>query len=144
MSPDAVLRQRRDLCRDLLAFSQRQDELISAADYSGLLTLLGEKQDVLERFARLKRDHHAVWNDWRSVRDGLDESTRACCESLLSETESDLATLLAREDASTKRLSAKRDSTRLELVDLDDGSRVNVAYRDALAPSTHRHLNLDG
>ena len=54
-----------------------------------------------------------------------------------------LERLLEQERVSTESLARRRDQTAAELRTVASGSRVNQAYRDSLAPVTHRHLDTD-
>ncbi len=49
-----AFKTRRDYCRELFDLSEHQSELITADDYSALLTKLGRKQRILGRMQELK------------------------------------------------------------------------------------------
>lgn len=134
---------KRDRCRALLELSRRQATLIARDDYTGLLDVLGRKQLILAELDNLKTEHATALARWRIDRDGLDDTARSDCETVLAETETLVARLVDVERSSTESLAARRDTTRDELESLAGGAAVNDAYRDSLAPSTHRHLDLD-
>lgn len=134
---------RRQCFVELLDLSRQQLGLVESDDYTRLLTLLGGKQQVIHRLEALGRRDPRLWDDWRETRDRLTPPARSACEQVLAETESLLAQLLEQERVSTETLKARRDETARELRSVAAGSRVNQAYRDSLAPATHRHLNLD-
>lgn len=140
---EGILESRHDTCRALLELSRSQASLIEADDYSELLAVLGRKQSLIERLAETKRSHEHVWTNWKSVRAELASDSRDRCDELVERTESLLAELVQLEETSTRSLVARREETRVELRRIDDGSRTNMAYRDSLAPSTHRHLDID-
>lgn len=135
---------RRDQCRALLELSREQEQLIAGGQYGDLLALLRRKQGILERIERQRRSHADVVSRWRLERDSLEADTRTTCERLLAETESILGDLVREEERSATQLVRRRDRTRAELTSVEHGSQVNTAYRDTLAPATHRHLDLDG
>ena len=81
-------------------------------------------------------------SQWRRCRESAGADTREICEQLLAEAESTLAELLNEETASTDELIVRRDATQCELQELSKNSRVHEAYRSALAPATHRHLDV--
>ncbi|MEX0703438.1 MAG: hypothetical protein WD069_15185 [Planctomycetales bacterium] len=127
----------------MLDLSRRQERLIEQDDYAGLLTVLSSKQRILGRLDDIKRRHPDLLADWRTTRDRIDPADRAECERLLAETEAVVAELIEEERHSTESLIVRRDAARNQLEAIAHGSRVHHAYRDHLAPSTHRHLDVD-
>ena len=139
----AVFQSRRDHCHALLNLSRMQQDLIHRDDYTGLLVVLGQKQLILGRLDELKSRHVEMFSQWNSKRDSIDADTRQNCEHVLAETEALLAELIQEEDSSTKNIVRRRDEAHVELESLSEGGKVNHAYRDSLAPATHRHLDLN-
>lgn len=138
----SVLNARRQHCRNLLDLSKRQRTLIDASDYSQLLSILGQKQRLLGRLDEINKDYPDLKTRWKQVRDTGDAEWRDDCEHVLAETESLLAELIEEEQNSTDHLTRRRDATQKELQAVSQGARVHDAYRDSLAPSTHRHLDI--
>jgi hypothetical protein len=134
---------RRQCFADLLELSKRQLGLVEADEYSRLLGLLGGKQQIIGRLETIGKAQPNLWDAWRQERDRLAPQARQACEQILAETESLLAELLEHERVGTDRLAHRRDQTAHQLRTVAAGSRVNQAYRDSLAPVTHRHLDLD-
>ena len=138
-----VFQSRRDHCQALLELSRTQQELIRSDDFTGLLVVLGRKQLILGRLDEMKTRHREMFARWNTVREAFDTETRIDCDHVLAETEAVLAELIQEEDSSTQHIIRRRDEAHGELLALTDGSRVNHAYRDALAPATHRHLDVN-
>jgi hypothetical protein len=138
-----VFQSRRDHCQALLELSRVQQELIRSDDYTGLLVVLGKKQLILGRLDEMKTRHSEMLARWKSARDDFDAETRTDCEHVLAETEAVLAELIQEEESSTQHIVRRRDEAHGELLTLTQGSKVNHAYRDALAPTTHRHLDVN-
>jgi hypothetical protein len=138
-----VFKSRREYCQALLELSSRQSELIAEDDYEQLLMVLGQKQHILSRLEALNQSQPGLWRDWRKRRDTFDPALLEDCEHVLAETESILAELVQQENASTEFLTRRRDAARSQLQSVSHGADVHSAYRDSLAPATHRHLNLD-
>jgi len=134
---------RRDLFQNLLDLSKRQHELIEQEKFSELFELLSCKQQILNRLDVLSTGQQPVWHSWREDRDQLDPAIRADCEAALAETEGILKQLLNAEGESTNLLVRRRDDTRRQLEAIAQGNRVHEAYRDSLAPATHRRLDVD-
>lgn len=139
-----MFRTRRDRCRELLDLSNEQDRLIASDDYAALLDVLGRKQRILGEFAEAKQDHPELHSLWKTEREALDPAIRDECDHLLAEAESLLAMIIQEEKHSTEELTSRRDETQRRLQTIAQGSQVHNAYRDTLAPSTHRRLNVDG
>ena len=138
-----LFQSRRDHCHALLNLSRTQQELIRADDYTGLLVVLGQKQMILGRLDEVTSRHREIISQWQSLREQLDAETRLNCDHVLAETEAILAELIEEENNSTQGIVRRRDAAHSELQSLQQGNRVNHAYRDALAPATHRYLDLD-
>ena len=144
-TPDFIttFEDRRQCFADLLRISQSQLELVETEDYSQLLRLLGGKQQIIGRLEAISSRLPRLWDDWRRERERLAPGARKACEQTLAETETLLSELLEHERVSTESLARRRDQTAQQLAAVAGGSRVNQAYRDALAPVTHRLLDLD-
>ena len=137
-----IFRTRRECSAALLEQSRRQRTLIRSENYEQLLEVLGEKQALLNRLGAIGNQHPDLIAQWRRYREAAGEETRQTCEQLLAEAETMLAELLNEETASTDELIVRRDSTQRDLHDLAQSGRVHEAYRSALAPATHRHLDV--
>lgn len=128
---------------ELLELSKRQVDLVEADDYTQLLGLLSGKQQIIGRLEAIGKLQPRLWDDWRAERESLGSAARQACEQTLAKTEALLARLLEHERVSTETLARRRDHTAEQLRTVTTGSRVNQAYRDSLAPVTHRHLDTD-
>ncbi|NOX54382.1 MAG: hypothetical protein GXP27_08040 [Planctomycetes bacterium] len=138
-----IFATRREYCRILLEMSRRQFELVQNADYAGLLELLGRKQRLLGRLDQLNQSHPDLWEQWRQRRDYLPAEARSRCERILKESEDLLAQVLAQEKQGTDLLTAQRDATQQQLETIAQGIQTQEAYRDHLAPATHRRLDVN-
>ena len=132
----------RECCRRLLELSRDQDRLIVEDDYTQLLVVLGKKQKVLNQMEEFGKHRTQIQSLWKSQRDELDDDTRRQCEGLLSDTEADIAELVRQEKHSCSQLEKRRVATQRDIHNLDQGERVGEAYRDSLAPVTHRRLDV--
>jgi hypothetical protein len=138
-----TFKDRRQCFADLLHISRTQLGLVETDDYPQLLRLLGGKQQIIARLEDIASRNPQLWDKWRGERQRLAPEARAICEQTLAETESLLAELLEHERIATETLARRRDQTADQLAAVAGGSRANQAYRDCLAPVTHRHLDLD-
>ena len=134
--------ERQKCFAELLDLARTQLESITNDDYTALLTILGNKQRVIGRLEEITRTQPQLWQDWQSGRDALDPYNRSACEASLAETEAILARLMEHEHISTEHLTRRREETQLQLQSIASGTRTNNAYRDSLAPVTHRLLDV--
>ena len=134
---------RLEYSKALLKLSIQQQALIDQDDYSGLLDVLGKKQRLLGQLDQYTKQLPTLWAQWKGERDLMSVEQRETCEEILSESEAVLSKLLANEDTSTKCMVVRRDRTKQQVQSLNQGEKVGEAYRDSLAPVTHRHLNID-
>ena len=138
-----TFKDRRQCFADLLQMSRNQLGLVETDDYSQLLRVLGGKQQIIGRLEAISGRLPRLWDDWRCERERLAPQARQICEQTLADTEALLAELLEQERIATETLARRRDQTARQLAAVAGGSRVNQAYRDCLAPVTHRLLDLD-
>jgi hypothetical protein len=139
-----VLMHRRKHCRDLLELSRRQHQFIESADYTQLMATLAQKQRILGRLDEVKRRYPELSQQWGALRESGLPRLRTDCESLIAETESILAELLASEKTGTDRLAERRESTRRQLEAVSQGMHVNQVYADTSPTLNHRFLNTNG
>ena len=133
------MRARRDLCHALLALSDRQRNSLADQNYDELIALLGEKRSLLEQLAA----HSAVVRNWSAERVFLSAEDRSQGEAFLIEANQLLADAARREQEDVAELTQQRDSTQAALNEIASAGRVHTAYRDSLAPTTHRSLDVD-
>jgi hypothetical protein len=138
----AVVKTRLEYCRALRALSVRQMELIESEDDAAILQVLSQKQQLLEEFSRAPQQTQ-FRQQWRASRDALTPDLRSDCERMLAECEAVLDDVLQREQAGADRLAARRDNSQQQLQMITHGAQAHGAYRDCLAPATHRFLDVN-
>ena len=136
-----VLQHRRKHCRDLLELSRRQHQFIDSGDYTQLMSTLALKQRFLGRLDEVKRRYPELSRQWVSLRESGLPGVRQDCESLIAETETILAELMASEKEGTDRLTERREATRRQLEAVSQGVHVNQVYADTTPILNHRFLN---
>lgn len=134
---------RLEYSKTLLKLSVQQQDLINQDDYTGLLDVLGTKQRLIGQLDQYTRQLPTLWENWSRDREQLSAGQREACEQILNESEEVLGLLLKNEDTSTQCMVERCDQTKQQIQSLNQGGKVGEAYRDSLAPVTHRHLNID-
>jgi hypothetical protein len=139
----AAFRERRAICAALLELSLAQGDCIRQDDYTELLALLQQKQQLLDDVARAAREQKLAWSSWSDQRDRLRAAERSECEQLLAQIEELLAQLLREEQAGTQLLNQRHDVTQRELASVNQGVRVREAYEGMTFKDGTRHFSID-
>lgn len=130
------LQTRREYGHALLELSQRQRGYIANREFSELIDVLSRKQRILGRLDALKQQQPAVVEEWNRRREQFSATVRTRCESLLQETESLFAQLLAEEQSCTEALQQSRDEVRRELDEISNSQEAHRAYGTGVNPET--------
>lgn len=133
-----ILRERRDLCRELHRLTDEEQCSISQSDYDALIEILAQKRSVVERLL----ESSPVAREWPKAHASFSVDDRAEGERLLAESRQLLARIAESETHAINALMEQRDSTQRQLSEIASSGQANVAYRDALAPATHRSLDI--
>ena len=136
MSLFEILRERRSVCQLLVEKTQRQKQLIDDRDYDGLIAVLREKDALLNRLASLNR----LLNSHSDASLPVDQQRLK--SALATETENLIAGLVECHASAFELLWEQRQETQAEIAGIQDSSRLSSAYLDALAPATHRSLDV--
>ena len=133
---------RRQCFAELLELSREQFRLIDEDDYTRLLRILGSKQRIIGRLEEIGKTYPRLGQEWKTRRDRLSTATRRACDETLAATDAMLAEIMEQERISTEHLARRREETRLQLQSVAAGAHAQTAYRDSLAPVTHRLLDV--
>lgn len=139
----AAFRERRAVCAALLELSCAQAACIRNDDYTELLALLNQKQQLLDDAARAAREQQPAWSSWSDQRDRLPAAERAECEHELAQIEDLLDRLLREEQSGTQLLNERHDATLRELASVNQGVRVREAYDSTLIGGGARHFSIE-
>lgn len=113
-----VLCTRREYSKALLHLAQEQQLLIEREQLDDLIQLIAKKQRVIGMMNELGQAQGGLGVWWRLTRDSMPTAIRSQCEGVIAETEKLLAATLAEEQSGTDVLSARRDDTQRELMEL--------------------------
>ncbi len=138
-----AFRTRRNYYATLLQLSKNQQMYIETEDYTQLLALLGEKQQVLSRLEELHTEQPQLTAQWKACREVIDAATLSDAEHLLAEMETILTELKQKETTSTDTLLTQKAITEQEIQEVISGEQTHDAYRDQLGTVTSRYINLE-
>lgn len=133
----SVLRRRREFARAMLELSRKQRELISQRQFSELVQLIAQKQQVLEHLTELGQAFGGIVAHWKSVRDQMDSALRAEHQQVIDETEALLAQIMEIEQQGTTELAQHRDETRKKLLNaehLNETKSAMAGYEQTPSP----------
>lgn len=139
----ADFRTRVACCHALTELTDQQRELIIAGDFSGLLELLNQKQQLLDQLLCANDRDSEVWRSWRVDRDTLASADRTACDNLLDEAEVLMKQLMALEETSTQMLTERRNETAAALVEVNHAGIAVQGYQSPHEMSVSRRLDLD-
>lgn len=138
----SYFKKRRDAFRELLRLSEKQHQHVVGDEYSELLVVLAERQQVIDRVLSNRSQHDQVAETWKKARDQLANSQRSQCDEVLAEAEELLSQVMKSDEACTSELQARRDTTQGQLQRITCGSQAHRAYANE-EDSTHRFLDID-
>ncbi len=137
-----TFQRQHELCASLLECSRQQMALIVDENYTDLLGVISRKQRLIEQWDELKQRQRGLVHTWRERRPNLPPDERIACENLIQGIQTLYETLLDEERESTEALTRRRDVAKGQLQSISKGAQTHQAYRDHLAPATHRHLDV--
>lgn len=126
-----LLRKQNDLYRRLRNLAERQRSLVAEDDIQPLLSLLGERQQVVDGLVLVNHDLAPYRNGWLERYGALNEPTRQQVAALLEEANNSLSLILQNDQRDTATLSAKRMAVAEQLVTADSAGRASAAYSAA-------------
>ncbi len=134
----SLLSEQRDLCRQLGQFVELQRSLITSGDAERLLTLLGDRQHLLDRMSHVGQRLRAFQRNWPAVRAGMAPADAARSDALIADVNRLLAAILKTDEADAQLLSARKNATAQDLGQVRQGRQVGAAYTAATAPASSR------
>ncbi len=126
-----LLERQRTLYRQLRGLAERQKSLVVSQDVQPLLALLADRQRLVDELMVLNEQMSVYRRNWSSIYSNLDEASRKHVASLLEEANTALGLILQSDSRDTATLSAKRQDVTTRLSSIDSGSRASAAYAAA-------------
>ncbi|MBN2559358.1 MAG: hypothetical protein JXQ75_00305 [Phycisphaerae bacterium] len=126
-----LLKHQDALYRRLRVLADRQKSLVAEDDARPLLSLLAERQKLVDGLVGLNAKLAPYRKEWTGVYGSLDEPTRGQVAELLERANSALGAVLRGDQRDTAALSAKRQDMVGRVAAMDSGSRAKAAYCSA-------------
>lgn len=126
-----LLLEQRNLCRKLGSLAERQRTLITGDEPEQLLSVLGDRQHVLDRIGLLSDQLRPYQQRWREVRAAMPEAHGRVADQLVAEVNTLLASILRNDEADAQLLAARKHSTADSMTQLKQSHLAGAAYARA-------------
>jgi hypothetical protein len=123
-----LLDRQRLLYRRLRILTERQRALVIQDDAQALLTLLADRQKLVDELMSVNAELSGYRQDWPNVYGKLDEPSRKRVADMLEEANASLGAILQSDSRDSATLSARRQEIADRMTAVDSGSRAGAAY----------------
>lgn len=132
-----LLERQREAYHRLRTLADRQSAVIAHDDPQALLTILADRQKLVDDLGRCHLALARFRRNWPAVMERLDEGLRTRVRGLLEENDRTLASVLDSDKEDAQRLAAKQEGARPLLSAAADKDRASREYAAAsrIAPS---------
>lgn len=142
MSPDQcaeelarLLDQQADICRQILEKSKMQQTLVEERREDELLSLLGDKQKLIDKHQKLSEQAAPFRERWEAgVREQAGPEAHAKVEAAWNALRTLLDEIVHLEDASRAYLQDQKSKVSMDIGNLQRGKIVNKAYGGGFKP----------
>ncbi len=132
----ALLTRQRDLYRELRALSEKQRNTITGDRPEMLLSILRDRQELVNELARLNHEMGPLRRNWEAAYAALPAGEREQAAALLQEINGLLRVILRTDQEDGALLAARKQAVAAEIAGLAGGQQVNAAYaRQAGTPA---------
>lgn len=141
----SLLDQQRRIYHQLGDLSRQQSQLVSAGDAEPLLSLLGQRQQLIDQLTQLNGRIDPYKRDWPALWAQLDRGDQFRIQQLIDQVQKLLDDIVQQDEKDRVALSAQRQHVSDELQQVHRGTAVNRAYgRPAAGPDNNRYTDYQG
>ncbi len=123
-----LLEQQRAIYEQLQTLSHRQSELVASGDAEPLLSVLSQRQRLIDDLTQLNGQLEPYKQNWPALWARLDSDTQKTVQGLIDQVQLLLGQIVAQDEKDRVALSAQRERTSSEIKQLRTGSAINRAY----------------
>lgn len=123
-----VLDCQRDIYERLERLSLSQSQLISSDDTDELLSVLGQRQSLIEQLTELNEQMAPFTERWNELSDTLSDEQRKALRERFEDVSRLVASIMRRDEADRIALEARRGTVGQELQTLSRGKGAVAAY----------------
>jgi len=135
-----LLTEQRELYVRLRALTDSQRSLITGDDPEQLLTVLGERQKLIDRLERLAERMRPYQQKWPQLRSELAPAESERVDRLLAEVNALLAAILEKDKADAQLLAARKGVVAQAMATLKTDKQARAAYA---APAHQKQVGVD-
>jgi hypothetical protein len=141
----ALLDQQRRIYHQLGDLSRQQSQLVSAGDAEPLLSLLGQRQQLIDQLTQLNGRIDPYKRDWPALWAQLDRGDQFRIQQLIDQVQKLLDDIVQQDEKDRVALSAQRQHVADELQQVRHGTAVNRAYgRPTTGLDNNRYTDFQG
>ena len=140
---DDVLEEQHAIVNELRGLAERQEEHIRAHRTDALLSLLGRRQELIDRFTRSQQALTALTDGLDPQRESLTENEKRRIRERIDAIAEDLNTVLRQDEHDQVLLEKGRQDTKDELSGMNQARTARNAYQGG-APMDARFADRQG
>ncbi len=137
-----------EVCAKILAKSQLQQKLVEENREDELLSLLGDKQKLMDQNEKLAKQAEPFRTQWEGgLRDRAGKAEHALVENAWNKIRDTLDAIIKLEDVSRAYLEKQKNKVSIDIGNLQRGKILNKAYGGAASyrpPATPRYSDKKG
>lgn len=126
-----LLDQQRAIYQQLRDLSEQQSRLVAEGDAESLLTLLNQRQALIDRLLQINERIEPYKQRWSEFWSGLDEARQGEIRERMDAVQSLLDGIMAQDEKDREALAAQRSKVSEQLGQVNRGASVNRAYGQA-------------
>ena len=123
-----LLTQQRFLYRQLHQLAQKQSSLVDGKDPQMLLSVLANRQRLIDKLADIDRRLQPIRADWQQIAQSLDPAQRHQVQKLVDNVQQILGEILVRDEKDSQKLRDCSHEVSQQLQATSAGKRINKAY----------------
>lgn len=132
----ATLTEQHDLVSQLATLAEKQESLINEGRTEPLLTLLSERQRIVDRITERQEELGELTTNLEARLEHLPSDEREQFRSLIDGITQHLSQIMARDEQDRSALQTRRDETHSELHSLSSGKQARNAYLSKGTPGS--------
>lgn len=123
-----LLGEQRDIYAQLQELSEKQAALVAEGDAESLLTLLAERQTLIDKLTQLNGRVEPYKQNWPTLWSQLDAQSQRRVQGLIDQVQSLLDRIVQQDERDREALSEQRERIGAQMTRTSQGSAVNKAY----------------
>ena len=123
-----VLQEQQSLVEQLAKLATQQSELVELGKTEALLSVLGRRQEIIDRVIASQGDLTTLLEELRCDRSNVSEHCKRQIGGLVETINHQLAQVMKRDSEDQERLESRRDRTRQELAGVETAKKAHHAY----------------